>query len=102
MEYVSLTSIGDMLIARSKKDYEFARGLLENAQAKNEYFREKAAAKIFAFYELEHELIKHYVELKLYYPKSAEALEEQKPHLILAWNEAERECAFFLNKEQAE
>lgn len=102
MEYISLKSIGDMLIVRSKREHEFAHALLVNAQEKNEYFREKAAAKLFAFYELEFELTKHYVELKLYYPKSAEALEEQKPHLILAWNEAERECIFFLNKDQAE
>jgi hypothetical protein len=100
MEHSLVASIGDFLIARAEREVDLAHSILEDARGKNEYFREKAAAKIFAYYELELELIKHYVEIKIYYPHSAGALEEQKPYLFHLWNEAERERMAFLNKSE--
>jgi hypothetical protein len=98
MEHSLIASIGDFLIARAEREVELARGILEDTREKNEYFREKAAAKICAYYELECELIKHYVEIKIYYPHSATALEEQKPYLFHLWSEVERERMAFLSK----
>lgn len=98
MEHSLVASIGDFLIARAGREVEFAQRILKEAREKNEYFREKAAAKICAYYELEYELIKHYVEIKVYYPHSAVALEEQKPYLLHMWSEAEQERMSFLKK----
>jgi hypothetical protein len=98
MEHSLIASIGDFLIARAEREVELAESILKEAQEKNEYFREKAAAKICAYYELECRLIRHYVEIKIYYPNSATALEEQKPYLFHLWSEAERERMAILKK----
>jgi hypothetical protein len=91
MDHNPIASIGDFLVAHAERDLLLARKFLEETRAKNEYFHEKAAAKIVAFYQLELTLIKQYVELKLYFPQTAMALEEQKPYLVELWAKAERE-----------
>lgn len=98
MEHSLIVSIGDFLIARAAREVELSECMLGEAREKNEYFREKAAAKICAYYKLECELIKHYVEIKIYYPQSVAALEEQKPYLCHLWDEAERERMAFVKK----
>ena len=100
MHQTLIVSIGDFLIARAVKETALSRGILDDTREKNEYFREKAAAKIHAYYELELEVIKHYVEMKIYYPHCAAALEEQKPYLLHMWNEAEQE--YIVLRDQAQ
>jgi len=91
MDHNPIASIGDFLVAHAERDLLLARKFLEETRLKNEYFREKAAAKVVAFYHVELTLIKQYVELKLYFPQTAMALEEQKPYLIELWAKAQQE-----------
>lgn len=85
---ITEAQIGDFLMARALRELDFAHEVLDKAQGDKDYFREKNAAKLFGYYQAECELIKHYVELKLYYPQTAIALEEQKPYLIGLWKDA--------------
>lgn len=98
MDHNPIASIGDFLVAHAERDVLLARKFLEDTRVKNEYFREKAAAKIVAFYQVELTLIKQYVELKLYFPQTAMALEEQKPYLVELWAKAEQERALTLDQ----
>lgn len=85
------TTAGDFLVARALREVKHAEEIVERAHLANDYFHEKTAAKILAYCQIEHQLIEHYVELKLYYPQSAAALEAQKPYLVRLWSEAENE-----------
>jgi Na+/phosphate symporter len=85
------TTTGDFLVARATREVVHAEEIMKRAHEANDYFHEKVAAKVLAFYEIEHKLIAHYVELKLYFPESATALEAQKPYLSRIWSEAENE-----------
>jgi hypothetical protein len=92
------TNVGDFLVARAEREMFHADEILARARAANDYFHEKAAAKILAYYTIERDLVRHYVELKLYYPESAAALEAHKPFLARMWNEAENELATFIQE----
>lgn len=87
--HAPLTRTGDFLVIRAERELALAREILEQTRAANDYFREKTALKIVAYYELECELIKHYVEMKTQYPFTALALEEQKPYLAGIWEKAD-------------
>ncbi len=91
MSSFPFTTAGDFLVARAHQEVVRAEIIMQRSLEANDYFYEKAAAKILAFYEMEHKLIAHYVELKLYFPESATALEAQKPYLGRIWSEAENE-----------
>lgn len=94
------TNTGDFLVARAAREVLHASEIMERANAANDYFHEKTAAKILAFYKIEHSLIEHYVELKLYYPESALAIEAQKPYLARMWSDAEN--ALVMLRQQSE
>ena len=77
-----VTNETEYLVARAQAETFIARHLLEEARKENDYWKEKAAAKMLAFYEHEEKVLTLYAEMKLYHPELAVALEEQKPYLL--------------------
>lgn len=90
-----LATIADFLVARAKSERTLVTELLTKARTEENYFLEKAIAKVDGFYALESALITQYIELKLYFPESARALEDQKPYLLTLWRRAEEDYALF-------
>ena len=86
-----ISNTGDYLIARAETELKLAESILDSARNGNDYYHEKAAAKLVAFHESEVAFMKHYVEVKLYYPDLAAALESHKPYLIEMWRDADRQ-----------
>lgn len=83
------SQVGDYLITRAETEKDLVNEVLRSARKENDYFREKLAAKLAAYHNEECDLLRHYVEIKLYYPELAEELERHKPYLKELWNTAE-------------
>jgi hypothetical protein len=97
-----VTNTADYLIGRAQAELAFARSILERSRSDEDYFEEKAAAKLLAYHEHELALIEHYVELKLYHRELAESLERRKPCLRALWDEANAEWEEALRERSAE
>lgn len=76
-------------MSRALREVDIAETILAKAREGGDYYSEKVAAKLLSFSQQECELIRHYVELKLYYPETASAIEDKKPYLLLLWQNAE-------------
>lgn len=87
------SQIGDFLLARAETERDLVREVLRTARKNNDNFREKLAAKLVAFHDEEHEMIRHYVEIRLYFPELADEIEGHKPYLKELWVSAERDWA---------
>ncbi len=73
---------GDYLVAEAQKVTDIARGILTEARGNKDYYQEKIAAKLVEFCEAEEKYLSRYVELKIYYPELAKAVEERREHLL--------------------
>jgi len=80
----------EYLVARAQAETDMARHMLEEAREEGDYWKEKAAAKLFAFQEHDEKMLTLYAELKAYHPELAEAVEERKPHLLELLAEAKQ------------
>lgn len=78
----NVTNETEYLVARAQAETYIARHILEEAQKANDYWKEKAAAKMLAFYENEEKMLTLYAEMKLYHPELSAELEDQKPYLL--------------------
>ncbi len=70
------------MVARSQAETDAVRKLLEESRKENDYWKEKAAAKLMAFHEQEEKMLSIYADIKLYHPELAAALEKRRPHLF--------------------
>ena len=78
----------DFLLARAEQEREEMETLLDTLRRDGDYWKEKAAAKLRAFLDLEAQFLSRLAELKSDYPELASALEERKPHLAALLREA--------------
>ena len=74
-----ITNEFDYLIAKAERETEHARKILAEAREANDYWQEKAAAKLAAFCESQERLMRLYAELRLYHPDMADALVRRWP-----------------------
>ena len=78
----------DYMIALAELETEAARRVVESARDEEDYYKEKAAAKMLAFFEHDERSIRMYAEVKLYHPEIADLLEGERPHLVHVYNDA--------------
>lgn len=76
-----IESEADYMVADAQKELEIAQEILEEAREKEEYYLEKAAAKLVDFLENMNSLVQSYAELKAYRPDLAKQLENKIPWL---------------------
>jgi len=81
MKYVIKNEV-DYMVARAQVQTDAVRELLKETQQENDYWKEKAAAKLVAFHENEEKLLSLYAEMKVYHPDLAIALEKRRPYLL--------------------
>lgn len=72
----------DYMVARSRAETDAVRELLEDSRKENDYWKEKAAAKLVAFHEHEEKMLSLYAEIRSYHPELAAALEKRRPYLL--------------------
>ena len=72
----------DYMVARAQAETNAVRELLKDAQKENDYWKEKAAAKLMAFHEHEEKMLSIYADIKSYHPELAMALEKRRPYLL--------------------
>ena len=72
----------DYMVARSRAETDAVRELLEDSRKENDYWKEKAAAKLVAFHEHEEKMLSLYAEIRSYHPELAVALEKRRPYLL--------------------
>lgn len=92
----------DYMVAIAELETGAARKVVENARSENDYYKEKAAAKMLAFFEHDEQSLRIYAELKLYHPELAEIVETERPHLHYAYSEAVKGYAVFREKRAQE
>ena len=73
----------DYMVARARAETDAVRKLLEDSRKGDDYWKEKAAAKLVAFHEHEEKMLSFYAEIKLYHPELAAALEKRRPYLLV-------------------
>ncbi|MCK5590852.1 MAG: hypothetical protein KAI72_02745 [Candidatus Pacebacteria bacterium] len=78
----------DYMVARARAQTDAVRKLLKDTQKENDYWKEKAAAKLVEFHEHEEKIISLYAEMKSYHPELAQALEKRHPYLLDLVNNA--------------
>ena len=78
----SINNEGDYLVAEAQKVTDQAREILDEARGRKDYYQEKIAAKLVEFCEAEEKYLSRYVELRVYYPELATAVEERRQHLL--------------------
>ena len=78
----------DFLLARVEREREEMETLLATVRRDDDYWKEKAAAKLRAFLDLEAQFLSRLAELESDYPALAAALEERKPYLTALLREA--------------
>jgi len=76
-----ITNELDYLVARAELESDFAQKILKEVRAGNDYWKEKAAAKLALFCEHHEKMLRLYVELKIYYPELTQTLEEKWNYL---------------------
>ena len=72
----------DYMVARSQAETEAVRKLLKESQKEEDYWKEKATAKMMAFHEQEEKMLSIYADIKSYHPELAIALEKRRPYLL--------------------
>ena len=72
----------EYLVAEAQAETDIAQHLLAEARKEENYWEEKAAAKMVAFHEHEEKMLTLYAEMKSYHPELAGALEDRKPYLL--------------------
>lgn len=72
----------DYMVARARAQTDAVRKLLKDTQKENDYWKEKATAKLVEFHEHEEKILSLYAEMKSYHPELAEALEKRRPYLL--------------------
>lgn len=72
----------DYMVARARAETDAVRKLLEDSRKEDDYWKEKAAAKLVAFHEHEEKMLSLYAEMKSYHPELAAALEKHRPYLL--------------------
>lgn len=77
-----ITNEVEYLVARAQAESDIAAQKVEEARSENDYWKEKASAKIYELQKAEEVFLSLYAELKLYHPELAEAVEERKPYLL--------------------
>jgi hypothetical protein len=77
------------MVADTQKELELAQELLEDAREKDEYYLEKAAAKLVHFLEDMNSLVGSYAELKANRPDLAKELENKIPWLAGLYKRAQ-------------
>ncbi len=78
----------DFLVARAVAERAEMETLLAGIRSEGDYWRERAAAKLAAFLDLEAEFLSRLAELKSDYPELAAALEDRKRYLAALVSEA--------------
>ncbi len=78
----------DFLLARAQGERTEMETLLTQAREEDDYWREKVAAKLAAFLDLEAEFLSRLAELREEYPELATALDERKRYLRALIHEA--------------
>lgn len=78
----------DLLVAKAEAETDKARGILEEARGRNDYYQEKIAAKLTAFCESEERSVRLYAEAKLNYPELGDLIEKRWPHFRSLSDEA--------------
>lgn len=73
------------ILGRAEAFLDVARKLVSEEETAHDYYGEKAALKFVAFFEKDLELLRQYVEMKLYYPALAEKIELMHPDLGEKW-----------------
>lgn len=86
-----ISSAIDCVQAKGQMDLRLAQEVLAEAREQENYWQEKAAAKLVAFFEAQEELFSRYAELKTYHAQMAEVIEKQQmPWLGEVFKEAEK------------
>ncbi len=80
----------DCIRAKAQINLKLGKEILEEVREQGDYFKEKAAAKLAAFLEVQEKALSFYVELKAYHPEMATGFEEQMPWLKEAFQKAEQ------------
>ena len=78
----------DYMVARAQAETGAVLKLLVDSQKENDYWKEKAAAKLMAFHEHEEKMLSIYADIRSYHPELAVALEKRRPHLLSILKEA--------------
>lgn len=77
-----------ILVSREEALLAIAEGIAREEREKNDYYGEKVTLKLVAFHKSELDLMRQYVEMKLYYPSVAAQIERLRPELLERWNAA--------------
>ncbi len=86
-----ITSAIDCIQAKGQLDLKLAQEVLAEAREQEDYWQEKAAAKLTAFFEAQEELFSRYAELRNYHAQMAEIIGgQQMPELEEILKEAEK------------
>jgi hypothetical protein len=72
-----ISSAVDCIQAKGQLDLKLAQEVLIEAREKENYWQEKAAAKLVDFFETQQELFSRYAELKAYHGQMAEVVGKQ-------------------------
>lgn len=81
----------DLMVQNAQKRTDKARRVVEMAREADNYYKERAAAKMLAFFEHEEAAIRLYAEAKSNYPPLSELFEKESPHLRGLLEKAENE-----------
>lgn len=69
------------MVQKAQKRTDKARRVVEMSREEDNYYKERAAAKMLAFFEHEEAAIRLYAEAKANYAPLAELFEKESPHL---------------------
>jgi len=86
-----ISGVVDCLQAKGQLELKLVQEILAEIREQEDYWQEKAAAKMVAFFRTQENLFSHYAELKNYYPQMTRIIEEQQmPWLEEIFKKAEK------------
>jgi len=80
----------DYLVSEAQVETDIAKGILERIRKKGDYYEEKLALKMVAFYQWEERLLTLYAEAKTHFPMLAGLMENKRPYLKEQLTEAKK------------
>lgn len=88
----------DYLVALAERESDHADEIRQDASNANDYWREKAAAKLAEFCKAHERFMRLFAELKLYHPEAAAPMEARWTHLKSLSDGAKKEYDDYRNK----
>lgn len=81
----------DLMVQNAQRQTDKARRVVEMAREEDNYYKERAAAKMLDFFTHEEAVIRLYAEAKSNYPPLAELFEKERPSLRELYQKAQEQ-----------